>query len=143
MNFPLTKKSTSEDDTSLIAKDFSEVLQENKRIVLLGELGAGKTFFVKEVLKQFGITDVNSPSFAIVNEYSGNIRAYHFDFYRLMNYEELLEIGWMDYLNDEEAVIFIEWGNLIPQALTENRVEISIKMFEDSIREISFLKYGN
>ena len=142
MRFPSKRKSLSVSDTSAIAVEFSEVLDKNKRVVLLGELGAGKTFFIKEVLKEFGIQDVNSPTFAIVNQYEGKIKAYHLDFYRLKNYEELLEIGWLDYLNDEEAMMFIEWGDLIPQAIPEKRIEIKINVLEDSSREFEFVKYG-
>ena len=142
MRFPSKRKSLSVTDTSVIAVEFSKVLDKNKRIVLLGELGAGKTYFIKEVLKQFGIQNVNSPTFAIVNQYEEKIRAYHFDFYRLKNYEELLEIGWLDYLNDEDAVMFIEWGDIIPQAIPEKRIEIKINVFEDLLREFEFVKYG-
>ncbi len=136
-------KSNSEKDTSAIAVEFSKQLEITNRIILLGELGAGKTFFVREVLKQFNISNVNSPSFAIVNQYEGKIKAYHFDFYRLKNYEELLEIGWLDYLNDDEAIIFIEWGNLVEEAIPGNRVEINIKVLEDLSREFEFIQYGN
>lgn len=143
MKFPAKLKSDSEEKTSAIAVEFSKEIDSGKRIVLLGELGAGKTFFVKEVLKQFGIQEVNSPSFSIVNEYENKIKAYHFDFYRLMNFEELLEIGWLDYLNDDSAIIFIEWGNLVPQAVPENRIEIKIQVISESSREFEFIKYGN
>ncbi len=142
MRFPSKRKSLSVADTSAIAVEFSKVLNKYNRIVLLGELGAGKTYFIKEVLKQFEIQDVNSPTFAIVNQYEGNIKAYHFDFYRLKNFEELLEIGWLDYLNDEDAVMFIEWGDQIPQAVPEKRIEIKINVLEDLSREFEFIKYG-
>ncbi len=142
MRFPSKRKSLSVADTSTIAVEFSKVLEKYNRIVLLGELGAGKTYFIKEVLKQFEIYDVNSPTFAIVNQYEGKIKAYHFDFYRLKNFEELLEIGWLDYLNDDDSVMFIEWGDLVPQAVPEKRIEIKINVLEDLSREFEFVKYG-
>ena len=142
MRFPSKRKSLSVSDTSAIAVEFSKVLDKFNRIVLLGELGAGKTFFIKEVLKQFEIYDVNSPTFAIVNQYEEKIKAFHFDFYRLKNFEELLEIGWLDYLNDEDSVMFIEWGDLVPQAVPEKRIEIKINVLEDLSREFEFVKYG-
>ena len=142
MRFPSKRKSVSVADTSTIAVEFSKVLEKYNRIVLLGELGAGKTYFIKEVLKQFEIYDVNSPTFAIVNQYEGKIKAFHFDFYRLKNFEELLEIGWLDYLNDEDSVMFIEWGDLVPQAVPEKRIEIKINVLEDLSREFEFVKYG-
>ena len=142
MRFPSKRKSLSVADTSAIAVEFSKVLDKFNRIVLLGELGAGKTFFIREVLQQFEIYDVNSPTFAIVNQYEGKIKAFHFDFYRLKNFEELLEIGWLDYLNDEDSVMFIEWGDLVPQAVPEKRIEIKINVLEDLSREFEFVKYG-
>lgn len=142
MNISSVVKSKSEADTIRLAADFSANVNPNSRVVLFGELGSGKTFFVKKILEQFGITEVNSPTFAIVNEYTGKIRAYHFDFYRLMNYEELLEIGWMDYIKDEEAALFIEWGDLLPQALPEKYIGISINILDEFSREFKFSIHG-
>ena len=97
-----------------------------EKVILNGKLGAGKTFFIKSALNSLGIGNVSSPSFAIVNEYTGKSRFFHFDFYRLQNFSELLDIGWHDYLNDEDSVLFVEWGNLIPEALQSKRIEILI-----------------
>jgi tRNA threonylcarbamoyladenosine biosynthesis protein TsaE len=127
----------TETETAEIAKEFAKQIKANDKIVINGQLGAGKTFFIKEALKVFGINNVTSPTFAIVNEYNGDIKFYHFDFFRLKNFKELVDIGWQDYINDESAVVFIEWGNLIPEALLENRIEIYIKVNEDLTREIS------
>ncbi len=108
--------------------------------MLNGDLGAGKTFFIKAALASIGITNVNSPSFAIVNEYHNSSQIYHFDFYRLKNYVELLDIGWQDYLNDEESIIFIEWGNRFNSILPSKRIEINILTLTGSEREFSFEK---
>ncbi|MGD8306525.1 MAG: tRNA (adenosine(37)-N6)-threonylcarbamoyltransferase complex ATPase subunit type 1 TsaE, partial [Ignavibacteria bacterium] len=104
-------------ETDSLARDFSKTISEGVIIVLNGNLGSGKTFFIKKVLNEFGINNVNSPSFTIVNEHEGEIKAYHFDFYRLKNIKELYDIGWQDYINDRESVIFIEWGELLSEAL--------------------------
>lgn len=128
-------------ETGSLAGDFSKMISEGMVIVLNGNLGSGKTYFIKKVLSEFGINNVNSPSFAIVNEYEGEINAYHFDFYRLKNIKELYDIGWQDYLNDRESVIFIEWGDLLPEALPINRVEIYITMLEGTQRKFDFKYY--
>ena len=93
------------------------------------------------VLKSFSINNVRSPSFAIVNEYKGKFKFYHFDFYRLKKIEDLVAIGWVDYLNNSDAAIFIEWGELLEAALPEKRIEISITVIDDTKRRFEFKKY--
>jgi len=142
MDIPSSRISNSEDDTTLIADDFSLYVQKGNVVVLNGDLGSGKTFFIKKVLENFNINSVNSPSFAIVNEYYGTIKAYHFDFFRLKKIQELYNIGWDDYLNDDDAVIFIEWGKLLPNALPDRRIEIIISILGERERKFEFAKYG-
>lgn len=142
MSFPYSRKSVSENETSLIAKEFAASLKDGMIIILNGELGAGKTFFIKQVLKQFNITNANSPTFAIVNEYAGDKTFYHFDFYRINTESELLNIGIEDYFSDEESVIFIEWGNLFPDILPQKRIEINITYLTENEREFNFIEHG-
>ena len=141
MDFPFTKNVNNEDETARLAEDFANFISQGQVIVLIGNLGAGKTFFVKKLLASFGIRNVNSPSFAIVNEYEGKIKAYHFDFYRLNKIEELYDIGWQDYLNNPDAVLFIEWGDLLPDALPAKRIEIAITYIDETKRIFEFNKY--
>lgn len=130
--------SNSESDTKIIAIEFSKLINEGMIICLNGNLGSGKTFFIKQVLKEFEITNANSPTFAIVNEYIGQRRFYHFDFYRI-NYElELLDIGIEDYFNDEDAICFIEWAELFPKVLPSNRIEITITILSENSRKFEF-----
>jgi tRNA threonylcarbamoyladenosine biosynthesis protein TsaE len=138
---PLKKIVKSEDETSRLAKEFVQLIEPNDKIVLEGQLGTGKTFFIKNALQVLGIKNVNSPTFAIVNEYTGKYRIYHFDFFRVKSAAELIDIGWLDYMNDERAISFIEWGNLLPEVLPASRYEISIEMNEDFSREISIKRY--
>lgn len=142
MELPFATTVNDEKGTEELAIIFAKELQKGQVIVLNGNLGSGKTFFIKKVMQQFGINHVNSPSFAIVNEFEGKIKAYHFDFYRLKNLEELIDIGWQDYLNDVDAVIFIEWGELINEALPKERLEIIITILEGTMRRFEFIKYG-
>ena len=141
MNYPSVIKSGNEMETAAIAENFIKSVIPGDVIILNGNLGAGKTFFIKSALRTLGINNVNSPTFAIVNEYSDDYKFYHFDFYRINGINELFDIGFNDYLNDSEAVIFIEWGSLIPEILPHKRIEINIEIEGDFSREIKFLKY--
>jgi tRNA threonylcarbamoyladenosine biosynthesis protein TsaE len=140
--YPSKVRTNSESETADLAAEFIRSCSTGDRIILNGELGAGKTFFIKAALSSVGISNVNSPSFAIVNEYQNSSHIYHFDFYRLKNYVELFDIGWQDYLNDEESIIFIEWGNRFNSILPPNRIEINISTLTGSEREFSFEKAG-
>lgn len=140
MIFPFTTTVQNEDETTALAISFSTLLTPGDVVVLNGNLGSGKTFFVKRICTEWGISNVNSPTFAIVNEYNGDKRVYHFDFYRINTMSELLDIGFTDYLNDEEAVIFIEWGNLMEQILPKSRMEIDIEILLDEQRKFNFIK---
>jgi tRNA threonylcarbamoyladenosine biosynthesis protein TsaE len=142
MVFPLRTLVNSEEETENLAKLFASELKGGEVIVLSGQLGSGKTFFVKKSLVNFGITWVYSPSFAIVNEYKNLFKFYHIDFYRLKSIKELFDIGFDDYLNDKGAIVFIEWGDLFPQVLPQKRIEINFKMNLDYSREIRIDKYA-
>ncbi len=141
MKYPNSLKIFSEDETKNIAVEFSKDLKNGDVVILNGDLGSGKTFFVKEVGKHFGINNVSSPTFAIVNEYLSRIKLYHFDFYRIEKSEEIINIGFNDYLNDNEAVIFIEWGELFSKILPRKRYEIKIMLNEDFSRTFKIDKY--
>jgi len=141
LNFPFEKKVITESDTENLAMEFAEVINPGDLIVLNGDLGSGKTFFIKKVISKFGIYNASSPTFSLVNEYSGQFKIYHFDFYRINNKTELLDIGINDYFNNEEAIIFIEWGNLFPEILPNQRIEINIILNEDFSRGVKFKKY--
>jgi len=142
IRYPSTMKTNNEEESAMLASDFMSSCKKGERVVLNGDLGAGKTFFIKSALSSIGITSVNSPSFAIVNEYFNKFHIYHFDFYRLKNSSELFDIGWQDYLNDEESIIFIEWGKRLPSILPEERIEINIEMMNGSERKFRFEKLG-
>lgn len=110
--------SSSEDETIQKGKDFSSQLISGDIVELIGDLGTGKTHFVKGVSLGIGVKkSAISPTFTIVNEYnSGRIPIYHIDCYRLLNSKELLEIGIEDYFFGE-GVCVIEWGNKIEEFL--------------------------
>ncbi len=141
IRYPLSFNTQSEAESATVASDFINSCVKGDRIVLNGDLGAGKTFFIKSALARIGIRNVSSPSFAIVNEYKNDLHIYHFDFYRLKSISELFDIGWQDYLNDEESIMFIEWGNRFNSILPSNRIEISIAILNGTEREFRFEKF--
>jgi tRNA threonylcarbamoyladenosine biosynthesis protein TsaE len=103
-------------------------------------MGAGKTTFIKALCKALGVEDeVNSPTFAIVNEYRSESTAeliYHFDFYRIKKVEEVYDLGYEDYFYSG-ALCFIEWPELIEELLPEDTKKISIEENNDGERIIT------
>lgn len=141
MTFPFHKNVVSENETADIANRFSNLLLPGDIVLLNGDLGSGKTFFVKNICSQFGIHTASSPSFAIVNEYHNGKKIVHFDFYRIRKIGELYDIGFEDYLMNDEAIVFIEWADMFPEILPRKNYEIQIKCINDSSREIFILKH--
>lgn len=123
--------SNSEEQTISTGKKFAESLNPGDIIGLKGNLGSGKTQFVKGVGQYFGVKDViNSPTFLIVNQYSGiipklneNITINHFDLYRLRFKEELDTIGFRDYIGDH-SICIIEWCELAEEFLSDGFREV-------------------
>ena len=137
MEFPFKKKISTEEDTKQVANLFSEVLKEGDIVLLNGNLGSGKTFFVKQICRTFGIDNVTSPTFSIVNEYYGDIKIYHFDFYRINKLVELEDIGFDEYIDDVESIIFIEWADMFPEVLPHKNIyNIDFIKTENEEREI-------
>jgi tRNA threonylcarbamoyladenosine biosynthesis protein TsaE len=114
--------STSEEETISFGKKYGESLDPGDIVGLFGNLGSGKTQFVKGVCNYFNVKDnVNSPTFIIVNEYKGqnankNVRINHFDLYRIKNINELKEIGIESYI-DNNSICLIEWAELADEYL--------------------------
>lgn len=140
MNYPFSRTVISEDDTMKLAVEFAHSLKGNEVVVLNGNLGSGKTFFIKNVCKVFNIDNVVSPTFAIVNEHDGKFHINHFDFYRINNIKELYNIGFDDYMNNE-SITFIEWGNLFPDILPGKYIEISIDFDNRNYRVFNFIRH--
>lgn len=127
------------DKISEAAAQFVAKMGNGKVYVFYGNMGAGKTTFIKAVCEQLGVTDViNSPTFAIVNEYEdGNGEPiYHFDFYRINKEEEAYDFGYEDYFYSGN-VCFIEWPEMVKNLIPEDAIEVHIKENEDGTRTVN------
>lgn len=122
------------------AKEFIAHIGDRKIFAFYGKMGAGKTTFISAVCEELGVSDViNSPTFAIVNEYlsgSGD-PIYHFDFYRIKNIGEALDIGYYDYI-DSDNLCFMEWPELVESILPDDTVKVTIEEEVDGSRKITF-----
>lgn len=141
MIFPYRSIIKSLDDTSVLADKFIKHLNSGDLIVVNGNLGAGKTSFIKKLCELYNINNVTSPSFSIVNEYSGSQLVYHFDFYRIKNINELYDIGVQEYFSNDDAISFVEWGILYPEVLKTKNYEINIEINENDERVYEITKY--
>ena len=110
-------------------------------IALYGDLGAGKTVFARGVAGAFGISHVSSPTFTIVCEYPTEPKLYHFDAYRLSDADELFAIGFSDYLR-EDALLLMEWANLVPEALPKDRLDVTIEGSGNDVRIVTVVPHG-
>ena len=125
--------SKNEQDTINFAKDFASKLNIGDIVVLSGELGSGKTKFVQGVLEYFGLdSEISSPTFTIVNEYSKNdINIYHFDVYRLADIDEFYAMGGDEYFSN--GICLIEWGEMIENILPEHYTKITFQKSNDDV----------
>jgi len=122
------------------AKQFIASMDDRTVFAFKGAMGAGKTTFIKAICENLGVRDViNSPTFAIVNEYRSDTTAeliYHFDFYRINNLQEALNIGAEDYF-DSGALCFIEWPEKIAEILPDDTVYVNISEEAEGCRIVS------
>lgn len=117
--------SHSAEETEKIGFEIAKRLNGNEVIALFGGLGMGKTAFTRGLSRGLGVdSGVSSPTFALVNEYSGKYNIYHFDMYRVSTWDDLYSTGFFDYL--ETGVLVIEWSENIEGALPDNAIRISI-----------------
>jgi tRNA threonylcarbamoyladenosine biosynthesis protein TsaE len=125
----------SEAETAFIGEVLGRILDRPLVVALQGELGAGKTVFVRGAARGLTVREqVTSPSFVLQRIYHGRLPLYHFDFYRLSEDEDIIELGFEDYLPGE-GVAFVEWPERLPDMLPPDRLEIIIGRFYDESGE--------
>lgn len=126
-------------ETESIAEEIAKTLNKGDFLALYGEMGAGKTAFVRGLVKTLlpeCLSLVHSPTFAIVNEYVGEaLTIYHFDLYRIKNEDDLYSTGFYDYPADE-CIIITEWSELFEGAIPKTAVKIKIEAISESERKI-------
>lgn len=131
--------SRSPAETFAHGKTVADELTAGTVLALRGDLGAGKTHFVKGVAAGLGASpdEVTSPTFTLVHEYiGGRLPVFHFDLYRLDDPDEVLRIGLDDYLS-EEGIVVIEWADKFPQLLPDETRWLHFRVLEGDEREIS------
>lgn len=121
------------------ALEFVRNMGDNTVFAFHGAMGAGKTTFIKAICEKLGVSDtINSPTFAIVNEYRSDSAelVYHFDFYRINKIEEVFDFGYEDYFYSG-SLCFIEWPERIESLLPHDTVHVTIDPLEDGSRNVT------
>jgi tRNA threonylcarbamoyladenosine biosynthesis protein TsaE len=130
-------RTRSEEETIELGRRIAATLPKRAIVLLIGNLGAGKTTLAKGIVEGLGAAepdDVTSPTFTLIHEY-GEGRVYHIDLYRLDSAEQVATLG-LDEIFDRESVVLIEWGERFPQLLPAGRIEIRIEPLNDESRRI-------
>ena len=128
--------------TECLAADLAQELQPGAVVALNGDLGTGKTTFVRACVQSLGSpSQVTSPTFAILNIYAGKNPVYHFDFYRLYSAADLENIGGTEFIPSVDGITFIEWAEKIPEVLPEDYLEIRISAKGEQ-RIFEFVPHG-
>ena len=117
--------SSSAEETARIAESFADRLTPGSVVALVGDLGAGKTAFVKGIAAHFGASAVTSPTYTLVNHYDGEITVYHFDVYRLENPDPDTQ-EWIDEYLFGDGICVIEWADNIRDILPDGTIRVEI-----------------
>lgn len=132
----MTYTTNSEAGTEALGERFARDIPDGSVVAFFGELGSGKTAFVRGMARGMGIDAlVSSPTFTIVNEYIGPRSLFHFDMYRLGSADELFDIGWEDYLG-RGGVCAVEWSENVADAFEGGEYIVRFRKTGDESREI-------
>lgn len=137
---PFIKTTNSYNETEEFAREFSSCLESGDCIALFGEMGAGKTAFVRGLADGLGVKgEVSSPTFSIVNEYIGPVPLIHFDMYRVLGEDDLVTTNFFEYLNGNNIVV-VEWSENIIEFLPDDFIKIDIKKAGENTRQIEICR---
>ncbi len=134
--------SDSAQQTHLIGKTFGQSLPSNAIVAFFGDLGAGKTTFIRGLIEGVGGIDVNcvsSPTFTFLNVYQGIKTMYHFDLYRLPRQEEFLAAGFDEYFQ-AGGICCIEWAEKIEELLPKEAYQVKLSYLDQNSRHIAIIK---
>jgi tRNA threonylcarbamoyladenosine biosynthesis protein TsaE len=137
-------RTASEEETIALGERIAHELPMKGVVLLIGDLGAGKTTLAKGIVKGLGAAapeEVSSPTFTLIHEYGGEGHVYHVDLYRLEEAREVETLG-LEELFQREAVVLIEWGERFPEILPPTRTEIYLRAIADAEREIDMRLVG-
>ena len=138
----MTITTRSEEETVKAGEGFGERLRPGDVIAFTGELGAGKTAFIRGIARGMKLDSrVSSPTFTIVNEYLGEVPLFHFDMYRLGDADELFEIGWEDYM-ERGGVCAVEWSENVAGAFPPDTIYVDIAKNGETERVITITQPG-
>ena len=145
MNSVLRFESCSEEQTREFGRRLGAELPDQAVVLLIGDLGAGKTTLAQGIVEGRGAAragDVSSPTFTLIHEYGNPTSVYHADLYRLDSADQARRLGLED-IYDARALLLIEWGERFPEVLPEKRIEIRLTHVGEDLRriEVSFLDH--
>ena len=130
--------STSEQQTLDIARDLAKSLAMPAHVLLYGDLGAGKTMFAKGLAEGFGVIDVDevsSPTFTLINQYSGRVKIYHIDLYRIET-GSLQGLGLEEIFDDPGSAVIVEWADRLGSFQTPGALRVFLSYIDDHSRKI-------
>ena len=139
-----TYRTASEDETIALGERLADELPRRGVVLLIGNLGAGKTTLAKGIVRGRGAAqpeEVSSPTFTLIHEYGEDARVYHVDLYRLEEPRQAATLG-LDDLFDRDALVLIEWGERFPELMPAARTEIHIRRMGEETREFEVTQIG-
>ena len=139
----LTCVTHSPEETAHLAGTIGKIIREGTVICLDGELGVGKTLFVRALARTLGVeSDGTSPTFNLMNIYEAACPIVHFDLYRITSEEELEDIGFYEYAEATEGIVLIEWAEKFPDAMPADHLSVRIEALNDEERQFTFVAKG-
>ena len=135
-----TFKTKSEEETIALGEKLARELPRRATVLLIGNLGAGKTTLAKGIVKGLDAADadqVSSPTFTLIHEYGRQRKVYHVDLYRLDRTTEAAALGLDELFEEKDAIVLIEWGERFPRIMPAERIEIRIDAGDGDQREIT------
>ena len=138
MNSGLEFETHSDEETRALGRRLAKLLPDRGVVLLIGELGAGKTTLAQGIVEGRGVAgaeDVSSPTFTLIHEYGEPVGVYHIDLYRLRTLAEARRLGLED-LFEQPALVLVEWGERFPEILPPQRVEITLRHKGEESRSV-------